>query len=332
MADLRTTYMGLVLECPVIVSSSGITGTVEGVKRCADAGAGAVVLKSLFEELIVAKSDDLDLELLRAEHPEAYEYVRAEIGMRLGPIPYLKFIEDVRREVTIPVIASVNCVSPKWWVPYAKDLESAGASAIELNISHFPRSGDRDIRDIEKLYTRITAEVCDRVTIPVAVKLGFHFTSIEDVVRDIAAAGAKGIVLFNRYYTVDVDIAAKRFVPAVTFSSPMEFFHVIRWVGLLAGKVSCDIAASSGIHDAAGVIRALMAGATVACVCSALYRNGPGYLADIRSGLDTWLDIHGYPSVADIRGIANREEGTADILLHRLQYLKSFDEAEKYEY
>lgn len=332
MADLKTNYMGLALECPVVVSSSGLTGSVKGVQRCADAGAGAVVLKSMFEELIVASAEKLDMEMLHAEHPEAYEYVRAEMGMRLGPIPYLKFIEDVRRRVSVPVIASVNCVSPKWWVPYAKDIESAGASAIELNISHFPQGGDRDIRDIEKLYSRITAEVCGRVTIPVAVKLGPHFTSIGDVVLEIAAAGARGVVLFNRYYTVDVDIAAKRLVPAVTFSSPAELFTVIRWVGLLAGKVPCDIAASTGIHDSEGVIRALMAGAAVACVCSTLYRNGPGYLSDIRSGLETWLDANGCESVADIRGLATRGEGTADVLLHRLQYIRSLDEAAKYEY
>jgi dihydroorotate dehydrogenase (fumarate) len=286
----------------------------------------------MFEELIVSRTEDLNLEMLRTEHPEAYEYVRAEIGMRLGPVPYLKFIEDVRRQVSIPVIASVNCVSSRWWAPYVTDLESAGASAIELNISHFPQGGDRDIRDIEKLYSRIAEDVCSRVTVPVAVKIGPHFTSIGDMVREIAAAGAKGIVLFNRYYTVDVDIAAKRFVPAVTFSSPTELFEVIRWIGLLAGTVPCDFAASTGIHDAAGVIRALMAGATVACLCSVLYRNGPEYLADLRSGLDSWLDSNGYASVADIRGLAACDKGTADVLLHRLQYIKSLEEAEKYKY
>jgi dihydroorotate dehydrogenase (fumarate) len=332
MADLKTNYMGLALDCPIVVSSSGVTGSVDGVRKCADAGAGAVVLKSMFEELIVTRAEDLDREIVRSQHPEAYDYVRAEFGMEIGPVPYLKFIEDVKRSVSLPVIASVNCVSSKWWVPYAKDIESAGASAIELNISHFPKDGDRDIRDIEKRYTRITEEVCGQASIPVAVKLAPQFTSLADVVRDIAAAGAKGIVLFNRYYTVDVDIATKRVVPAVTFSSPMELFEVIRWIGLLAWTTPCDFAASTGIHDSAGVIRVLMAGAAVACVCSAIYRNGPGYIADLRSGLDTWLGQNGYSSARDIRGIATRGEGAADVLLHRLQYIKALEEAAKYEY
>jgi dihydroorotate dehydrogenase (fumarate) len=331
MADLRTTWMGLSLECPIVVSSSGVTGSVDGVRRCEDAGAGAVVLKSMFEELIIAKSDDLDLEILKSEHPEAYEYVRAEVGMRFGPVPYLKFIEDVRKRVTIPVIASVNCISPQWWVPYAKDLESAGASAIELNISHFPQGGDSDIRDIEKRYANITAEVCGRVSVPVSVKLGYHFTSIADVARDIAAAGAKGIVFFNRYYTVDVDIEKGTFVPAMTFSAPEEISNSLRWIGLMAGKIRCDLAASTGIHDSGGVIRALMAGASVAYVCSTLYKHSPEYVADIRAGLDKWLSSHGHSSVADIRGVAGRD-GASDVLLRRLQYIKALEEAAKYEY
>lgn len=332
MADLQTDYMGLTLKNPVVASSSGITGTLEGVRRCADAGAGAVVLKSMFEELIVSGSGELDLEMLQAEHPEAYEYVRAEIGMRLGPVPYLRFIEDVRREVTVPVIASVNCTSPRWWVSYAKDIESAGASAIELNISHFPRHSDTDIRDTEKLYARITEEVCGRLSIPVSVKIGPHFTSIGDVVEGIAKAGAKGIVLFNRYYSVDVDLATRSLVPAVTFSSPMELYSVIRWTGLLSGNTSCDIAASGGIHDSGGVLRVLMAGASVACIASALYRNGPEYLADIVSGVSSWLDENKFASAGDIRGMAVREKEAAGTLLHRLQYIKAFGEAEKYKY
>ncbi len=332
MADLRTNYLGLALKNPVVASSSGITGSIEGVKRCAEAGAGAVVLKSMFEELIVSGSGDLDLEMLQTEHPEAYEYVRAEIGMRLGPVPYLRFIEEARKAVSVPVIASVNCISPRWWVSYAKDLESAGASALELNISHFPQHADTDIRDTEKLYAHITSEVCGHLNIPVSVKIGYHFTSIGDVVAGIAAAGAKGVVLFNRYYAVDVDLATKRLVPAVMLSSPMELFTVLRWVGLLSEKVPCDIAASGGINDSGGVLRVLMAGASAACVCSALYRNGPEYLADIVSGVSSWLDANGYASVDCIKGLAVREKDAANVLLHRLQYIRAFGEAEKLEY
>ena len=331
MADLTTSYMGLRLENPLVVSSSGLTGSVKGVQKCADAGAGAVVLKSMFEELIVAHSKDLDLEILQSEHPEAYEYIRAEIGKQLGPIPYLRFIEDVRKHIHIPVIASINCTSPQWWLPYARDIESAGAHAIELNISHFPEGASRNLRDVEKLYARITSELAGRVKIPVAVKIGMYFTSIGDVVQDIAAAGAKGIVLFNRYYTVDMNIEQKRFVPSMTFSSHQEMSLPLRWVGLLTGTIRCDIAASTGIHETGDVIKMLMAGASVTQLCSVLYSKGIAHLGKIREELDAWLDSHGYASVADIRGAALRESGNRETLLHRLQYIKTLDEADRYE-
>lgn len=231
----------------------------------------------------------------------------------------------------IPVIASVNCISPRWWVSYARDIESAGANAIELNISHFPQGGDSDYRDIERQYARITEEICSRVKIPVAVKIGSHFTSIGDVVQQISAAGAKGVVLFNRFYTVDVNPENGKFEPAMTLSSPEEMYLPLRWTGLLANTVKCDIAASTGIHDALGVIKVLMAGASVAYLCSTLYRNGVVYLGTMREELNGWLDSHGHCSVCDIRGMALREEGSADVLLHRLQYIKALDEAGKYE-
>ena len=331
MADLRTKYMGLELGNPLVVSSSGFTGNVDGVRACADNGAGAVVLKSMFEELIVSHSRDLDQELLKSEHPEAYDYVRAQIGMQLGPRPYLRFIEEALSKVNIPVIASVNCVSPRWWVPYAQDIESAGAHAIELNISHFPQGGDNDFRDIERQYARIVAEVCGRVKIPVSVKIGPFFTSIGDVAREIAAAGASGIVLFNRYYTVDVNTETGKFAPAVTFSSPQEISLPLRWTGLLANTLDCDIAASTGIHDSLGVIKVLQAGAAAAYLCTTLYRNGVSRLGTIRDELNGWLDSHGHRSVSDIRGMAAREAGSAEVLLHRLQYIKALDEAGKYE-
>jgi dihydroorotate dehydrogenase (fumarate) len=331
MANLNTKYMGLELDNPLVVSSSGLTGSVDGVKQCADSGAGAVVLKSMFEELVVSRTANLDLDILESEHPEAAEYVRAELGMQLGPLPYLRFIEDVLRHVDIPVIASVNCISHRWWVPYAEDIQSAGADGLELNISHFPQGGDRDIRDIERQYSRIVEEVCSRVNIPVAVKIGPYFTSIDTMVRDLAAAGASAVVLFNRYYSVDVDIERKRFVPAVTFSSPDEIALPLRWIGLLADTVPCDLAASTGIFDGIAVVKALMAGAAVACLSSVLYEKGIAHLAEIRRELEEWLDGHGYASVSEIRGAAGKETGNTEVLLHRLQYIKSLDEAAKYE-
>jgi len=331
MASLQTQYMGLNLKNPLIVSSSGITGSVNGIKNCEEAGAGAVVLKSMFEELIIAKSEDLERDLIQSEHPEAYEYIRAELGMQLGPHPYLRFIEDVRSKISVPVIASVNCITPKWWVPYAKDIESSGADGLELNISHFPLGRNETSSDIEKRYVDIVHEVTSKITIPVAVKIGFHFTSLAAVLEHIVAAGAKALVLFNRYYTVDVDIRKRCFVPAMTLSSPAEMNMPLRWTGLLAGKLNCDIAASTGIYDSEGIIKMLFAGATAVQICSTLYSNGPRYLTVLVDELNEWLDDEGFSSVKDIRGLALKCEEDREVLLKRLQYIRAIEESGKYE-
>jgi dihydroorotate dehydrogenase (fumarate) len=331
MADLKTSYMGMELDNPIVASSSGITGSVEGVKRCVEAGAGAVVLKSMFEELILAQSDGIEADFSAFEHPEALEYVRAEIGMRLGPLPYLDFIEEVRKNVSVPVIASVNCVTPNWWVPYARRIESAGASGLELNISHFPKAGEEEgSADIEKRYVEIVQTVSDSVSIPLAVKMGFYFTALWNVIEDVVRAGAKGLVLFNRYYAVDVDLDRRSMVPAFKLSSPTEILLPLRWIGLAAGKLDCDVAASTGIHDSDAVVKALLMGATVVQVCSTLYRNGPEYIGELREGLSSWLDDGGFSSVSDIRGLALENTKEQGDLLNRLQYVKALEEASKY--
>ena len=332
MADLKTRYMGLELDNPIIAGSSGITGSIDGVRRCADAGAGAVVLKSMLEELIIAQSEDLEHELIQSEHPEAYEYIRAELGMQLGPRPYLKYIEDVKNHVSLPVITSVNCISSKWWIPYAQNIESAGADGLELNISHFPGRTEESSRDIEQRYSDIVAEVTGCISIPVAVKLGYYFTSVCNVIDSVVAAGARAVVLFNRYYAVDVDIDKKSITPGMTLSSPMEMLAPLRWTGLLSPETTCDIAASTGIHDSRSVIKMLMVGAAAVQVCSALYTQGPEYITTLREGIDSWLDEKGYASVADIQSAAVRDAEHTDILLKRLQYVKALEDSAKYEY
>jgi dihydroorotate dehydrogenase (fumarate) len=323
-------YLGLELENPIVVAASGITGSVDGARRCADAGAGAVVLKSMFEELIERDLAGVEAELLQGTHPEVLDYLRADVGKRVGALPYLEFIENVRQSVDVPVIASINCTSGNWWVPYGRRVESAGADALELNISHFPESRGESPRDIEKRYGEIVGEVSQSLSIPVAVKIGFYFTSLWSVMEDLVAAGAKGLVLFNRYYAVDVDLDTRSFVAAVGLSSPSEMNLPLRWIGLSANKLSCDLAGSTGVHDRDGVVRMLLAGATVVQVCSALYRNGPEYLAELRAGLASWLDDEGFRSVAEIRGLARRNADADESLLTRLQYVKALEEASSF--
>ena len=329
MVDLKTRYMGIDLDNPLIVSSSGITGRVGSIERCANAGAGAVVLKSMFEEIIVAEAEDFN-DLITSSpsaHPEMYDYVRADVGMRLGPLSYLEFIEKTRKKVNIPVIASINCTSARWWVPYARKIESAGADGVELNISHFPGGSREESEVIEKQYAEIVHEVSSAISIPVSAKIGFYFTSLGNVMADMAAAGARALVLFNRYHAVDVDLESKSLVPAIKYSSPEEFTLPLRWIGFAAQNLSCDVSASTGVHDAETMLKMLMVGATTVQVCSTLYRNGPGYIKELLTELCSWLDENGYTSVDEIRGLALRNSQAEQALLTRMQYVKALEQA-----
>jgi len=326
MPDLSTRYMGLELENPLIAASSGLTGSLENVKRIADAGAAAVVLKSMFEEVIVAQSEQLNREMMQTEHPEAYEYMRAELGMRVGPAPYLNFISEVKGALNIPVIASVNCVSSKWWAPYAREIELAGADAIELNISHFPGSND-DPAEIEKQYVETVSQVSAQVTIPLSVKLNPYFTSIAKIADELVHAGAKGLVLFNRLYSVDVDLKRRKVVPGMSLSSPGEMALPLRWIGTLYGNVNGDLAASTGIHDSDSILKMLMVGASAVQLCSILYKKSPDHIAVLLKEIESWLAENDCSSLKEIQGVAQASEEDKQSLFKRLQYVKALEEA-----
>jgi len=320
--NLSTTYLGLPLDNPVVVSSSKLTGTLENVKACANAGAGAVVLKSLFEEQITAR---IDSKLRKNEmyfwYPEASEYIQG-ISKGVGAEDYLKLIVESKKSVKIPVIASINCVSPLEWPKFASKIQDAGADALELNIAIFPFSKDLSSQQIEDTYVQILTEVKKQITIPVAVKLGPFFTNMMNLSFRLADAGADGLVLFNRFYNPDVDIATAKVVTDNVYSSPDEKSVSMRWIALLsANGISSDLAASTGIHYSIGVAKQLLAGATVAQVCTTLYQNGIPYLHEIVNGLRDWMKKKGYKEIADFRGMVNKfPENTAGF--ERLQYMK----------
>jgi dihydroorotate dehydrogenase (fumarate) len=320
--NLSTTYLGLPLDNPVVVSSSKLTGTLENVKACANAGAGAVVLKSLFEEQITAR---IDSKLRKNEmyfwYPEASEYIQG-ISKGVGAEDYLKLIVESKKSVKIPVIASINCVSPLEWPKFAYKIQDAGADALELNIAIFPFSKDLSSQQIEDTYVQILTEVKKQITIPVAVKLGPFFTNMMNLSFRLADAGADGLVLFNRFYNPDVDIATAKVVTDNVYSSPDEKSVSMRWIALLsANGISADLAASTGIHYSIGVAKQLLAGATVAQVCTTLYQNGIPYLHEIVNGLSDWMKKKGYKEIADFRGMVNKfPENTAGF--ERLQYMK----------
>lgn len=324
--DLSTTYLGLQLKNPLVVSSSKLTGNLRNVKECHKAGAGAVVLKSVFEEQIIARvAEKTRKQDFYFWFPEAEEFITQ---ISKGPVldDYLTLISDARKETDIPVIASVNCISHSEWVHFASKIEAAGAHALELNIALFPNDWHLGSEAIEEEYAAIVSEVKKHVSIPVSVKIGPFFTNMMSMAWRLQEAGANGLVLFNRFYNPDIDISTGKVVTDNVYSSPDEKSVSMRWIALLsAAKFEADLAASTGIHYSIGVVKQLMAGATVTQLCTTLYQNGIPYLADIRNGLIAWMKKNGYKSVNDFRGLVSlRQENSAGF--ERLQYMKkNFD-------
>lgn len=322
MTDLSVEYMGIPLKNPIVVSSSNLTGTAAGVEKCAKAGAGAIVLKSLFEEQIEAEIEPEQDQSDVSVHPEAEEYIR-EMGMRLGPKAYLDLIGHAKKATDIPVIASVNCVTVRWWTHYATQIEHAGADGVELNISILPRDHSVSAESIEKQFTRIVGRVRDLISIPIAVKLGPYFTSLPAFCSDLKRAGASAIVLFNRFYQLDINEKTLKLAPGYQFSSPNEIHTALRWISILSGRYPLDFAASTGVHDSAGAAKVLLAGATVAQICSTVYLNGFEQISQTVAGLSDWMEEHKFSRVSDYRGKLSQKESGLPESYERLQYIKA---------
>lgn len=322
MADLTTTYLGLKLKNPVIAGSSGLTNNLENIKKIEKFGAGAVVLKSVFEEQILfeskqaVKGEDLDL------HPEAYDYLSGYAKAR-SIFRYLDLVENAKKEVSIPVIASINCLSDLEWVPYAKKVEEAGADALELNIfiADFMNCSSAEI---EKSYFRLIEKVKEKIKIPIAVKLAPFFTNVPKTLINLSNTKISGLVLFNRFYNPDINLEKMTIAPSDMFSSPSEISGIIRWLGLVSDMIYCDISATTGVHGGEGVVKLILVGATTVQICSALYKNGIEYLTTIVNQLDNWLNSHGYKNLNEIRGKFISKTFKERQQFSRYQYMKYY--------
>ncbi|SHI59973.1 dihydroorotate dehydrogenase (fumarate) [Malonomonas rubra DSM 5091] len=348
MADLSTTYMGIPLRNPFIVASSSLTKTLDGVRRCAEAGAGAVVLKSLFEEQIAAETSELSKHADDySGYGEAYHYIQG-YGMDLGPKDYLQLIVDAKKELDIPIIASLNCISTERWAEYAGQLEKAGADAIELNVGLMPTLAKEEGPTIVDQHLRILHSVKSRVKIPVAMKVGPYFTSFANIAdrltRDRAEApaysvgwfgknkdvgkitwhGADALVIFNRFYKFDIDIDKLELVHGNPYSTQQEIHYTLRWLSLLNGKIPADLCASTGIHNGRDVIKALLAGAKVTQLCSSLYLNGVEQISQIEAEVKDWMQVQGFQELSDFRGKMSQINSENPSDYERLQYIKLF--------
>ncbi|MGC8925613.1 MAG: dihydroorotate oxidase [Calditerrivibrio nitroreducens] len=316
MADLKVDFMGIKLKNPLIVGSSTMTKNIGGLLKAEESGAGAVVLKSLFEEELsedLALSDDY--------HPEAFEYFLNDTSKLYGSTKYLDFIKEAKDKLFIPVIASVNCLGGKWWVDYARQIEDAGADALELNIAYIPFSIKEDPRDIEKKYVEIVSSVRNAIKIPLAVKIGYYFTSVPLMVKKLKDAGANGITMFNKFFRMSIDVENMKFHGLEVYSCVEETYQVLRYVAVCNNQINIDISASTGIHNSNIALQHLMAGAKTFQIVSAIYKKGYGVIPEIVNDINNYLDRKHFKSVNDIIGVATKFDGGFKAF-ERIQYMK----------
>jgi dihydroorotate dehydrogenase (fumarate) len=323
MKDLSTKYLGLQLKNPIIVGSSGLTDSTEKIKKLAANNAGAVVLKSLFEEQILAELSH-NLKTYNADYPDAFDYIR-EYTRDNSVAEYLDLISDAKKAVDIPIIASINCVSGNEWVSFAKSIEKAGADALEINISLLPSDARKNGDDYENIYFDVLEKIAPIVTIPIALKMSKYSSALTNLITRLSWTGkVAGFVLFNRYFRPDIDIDNLTIRSANVFSTPEEIFSSLRWVALLSANVEKDFAASTGVHESEGVIKQLLAGAVAVQVVSALYKNSPVYINDLLNGLEEWMESKSYDRISDFRGKLSVSSADDSAVLHRIQYMKFF--------
>jgi len=322
--DLSTSYLGLKLKNPLVASSSPMCEDTGNIRRMEDAGAAAVVLHSLFEEQIALESYELDRFISAAEEvgAESTTHFPDMIGYNRGPEGYLKHIRKTRESVGIPVIASLNGTSVGGWLRYAKEMEQAGADALELNIYYIAVDPDVPGAQVEQKYCDLVREVKSAVHIPVAVKLGPYFSSMANMAKRLEAAGADALVLFNRFYQPDFDLESLEVVPNLILSGPHELLLRLNWIAVLYGNIKCDLALTGGVHSATDVVKAMMAGARVAMMTSALLKKGISYLDTVLTELLVWLGDHEYDSIRQMQGSMSRNAVPQPQAFERANYMK----------
>ncbi len=321
MPNLEVNYLGLKLKNPVIAGSSGLTSTIDKIRSIEQAGAGAIVLKSLFEEQINFEAGSL---IMDHDYPEAEDYIKNYTKSN-SVENYLNLIEEAKKNVSIPVIASINCVTASDWIGFSRKIEEAGADALELNVYFIPTDKFRPSADFENIYYQLARQVTKIISIPVSMKLGNQFTNVLGVVDHLYALGTKGVVLFNRFYEPDIDIDNMKLSSADVLSNSSDIRYVLRWIALISDKVSkVDISASTGVHSYEAVVKQLLAGAKTVQVCSLLYKKGIQEIANLVSGLEDWMNKKGFNEVKEFRGKMSYRNIPDPSVYERSQFMKYF--------
>lgn len=323
--DLTTTYMGLKLKNPIVPSASPLSHSVESIKAMEDAGAAAVVVYSLFEEQINHESGELDhfLTLGTESFAEAVNYFPAPSQFHLTPQKYVEHIANLKKNVKIPVIGSLNGVSNGGWIKYAKTIEEAGADALELNVYYVPTNPNISGADIENMYIDALKAVKKSVKIPVAIKISPYFSSMSNMAKKLDEAGADALVLFNRFYQPDFNLEKLEVEPNLLLSTNWEMRLPLRWISILYGQIKAGMAATSGIHKEEDVIKVMMAGADVAMVCSELLTNGIGRISAILKGMEKWMEDNQYSSIQMMKGSMSQKSCAEPAAFERANYMKT---------
>lgn len=325
MANLETKYMGLSLRNPIIAASSGLTNSVSDIKEFEENGAGAVVIKSVFEEEILLELEKNQSAMNRESFlfPETVDFFD-NIASDDAYTEHLKLIREAKKEVSIPIIASVNCVSAEKWPAYAQSLQDAGADAIELNVFIMPSDFNRTCDENEKLYFQIIEEVKKYIQIPIALKISYYSSNLGSLIQQLSHSGIDGLVLFNRFYSPDIDINNFELLSSHVLSQPGEIAMPLRWIGIMADRAECDLAASTGIHDGEAVIKQLLAGAKAVQVASTIYKNGKKQIKAMLQDVENWMDQKGYSSLDDFRGKLTQAKTENPAAYYRMQFMKHF--------
>lgn len=321
MADISVKYLGFTLKSPIVVSSSGLTSSLDRIATLDKAGAGAIVLKSLFEEQIRYESSAMHR---GGSYPEAADYINYYVKSN-SLEDYLNLIEKAKEITSVPIIASLNCVSAKEWISFAREIEKAGADALELNVFFLPTNTKSSCAEVESLYFALLEKVQKYVKIPILIKIGQQFTTLSNFVSRLYYRGVKSVVIFNRFYFPDIDVDKVKITASEIYSSPADIRQTLRWTGILSKALpKIQISSSTGVHDGNAVIKLLLAGATTIQVCSALYINGLNYLSQILAEVSDWMDKHKYKKISDFRGKLSYKNIPDPSMYERTQFMKYY--------
>jgi len=326
MANTQTDFIGLKLQNPLIAASSGLTNSIEDIIEFEKNGVGAIVLKSLFEEEIRIEMEK-DLSRMSKEsfiYPETMDFYDSYDAVEDLLSSYLRLISEAKKTISVPIIASINCVTAEKWPYYATTLQEAGADALELNIFSLPSDFSHTPEKDEKLYFDIVEAIMKQVSIPVVLKISYYSSNLASLIYRLSKTGISGITLFNRFYSPDIDIHNFEVLPSHVYSSPEDLPISLRWIAIMAGRVECDLAASTGVHDGEALIKQILAGADAVQVASAFYKHGKGQALQMISDLEAYMGKHNFETISDFKAKMSYARADNPAAFERAQFMKHF--------